>query len=117
MDVLPKPKRRRTHAKRFCEHCNCFVSKTTWYNHRHIASQGSRGVDSEEVSEEVPHSSCQPRDEEFDFGVSDSTDESGQESSSLQQSSIPVAEDNQAGESEDELRANEDFNFDAEVCY
>ena len=36
----PKTKRIRTHAKRFCEHCKCFVSKTTWYNHRDISSHG-----------------------------------------------------------------------------
>ena len=29
-----KRKRVRHHSKRFCEHCNCFVSKSTWYNHQ-----------------------------------------------------------------------------------
>lgn len=27
-------RRKRSHARRFCSHCSCYVSKSTWLNHR-----------------------------------------------------------------------------------
>ena len=32
--AVPTRKRSRSHTKRFCDHCSCYVSKSTWYNHR-----------------------------------------------------------------------------------
>lgn len=40
--AVPSKKRRRT--RRFCQHCNCFVSKSAWYNHRsHLTTARSPG--------------------------------------------------------------------------
>ena len=41
---LPQPKRVRLHAKRFCDNCNCFVSKSTWYNHRDVSNHTDAGA-------------------------------------------------------------------------
>ena len=32
--VPPAVKRSCSHVKLFCDHCNCYVSKSTWYTHR-----------------------------------------------------------------------------------
>ena len=54
---LPQPKRVRLHAKRFCDHCNCFVSKSTWYNHRDVSNHTDAGACSHslEVSYSLVH--------------------------------------------------------------
>ena len=52
MDSSPKTKRVKTrlHSRRYCEHCSCFVSKSTWYNHQAHVSSRTEGSGTQSIA-------------------------------------------------------------------
>lgn len=49
-DEEPVKKRARVHTKRFCAHCGCYVSKSTWYNHKHHVEPLNSGLNRQQTS-------------------------------------------------------------------
>ena len=45
---------KRHYARKYCDHCGCYVCKTTWYNHRlGMSSQSLTTEETEVVAEET----------------------------------------------------------------